>query len=36
MRELRTWREYLIEQLAADWEDAIDYLQVTVEGYQED
>lgn len=36
MRELRTWREYLIEQLAANWEDAIDYLQVTVEGYQED
>ncbi|RKU16466.1 hypothetical protein C6500_17555 [Candidatus Poribacteria bacterium] len=35
MRELRTWREYLIEQLAADWEDAIDYLQVIVEGYQE-
>ena len=35
MRELRTWREYLIEQLTADWEDAIDYLQVTVEGYQE-
>lgn len=36
MRELRTWREYLIEQLAANWEDAIDYLQVTVEGYQAD
>ena len=36
MRELRTWREYLIEQLASNWEAAIDYLQVTVEDYQHD
>ena len=36
MRKLRTWREVLIEQLAADWEAAIDYLQVTVEDYQVD
>ena len=36
MKKLRTWREYLIEQLAADWEAAIAYLQVTVEDYQVD
>ena len=36
MRKLRTWREVLIEQLAADWEAAIDYLQVTVKDYQVD
>ena len=36
MKEFRTWREVLIEQLAADWEAAIDYLQVTVEDYQVD
>lgn len=36
MRKLRTWREVLIEQLADDWEAAIDYLQATVEDYQVD
>ena len=36
MRELRTWREYLIEQLATNQEEAIDYLQATVEDYQDD
>ena len=36
MREYRTWRELLIERLTADWEEAIGYLQVTLEEYQID
>lgn len=36
MRKLRTWREYLIKQLAANWEEAFDYIQFAVEEYQID
>ena len=35
MREMRTWREYLIEKFA-DREKAISYLQVALEEYQVD
>ena len=35
MRKYRAWHEVLIEQLA-DPEDALDYLQFALEGYQED
>ena len=35
MRDYRTWREFLMEQLAGR-EAAIDYLQVTLEEYQID
>ena len=35
MRKYRAWRELLIEQLA-DPEEALDYLQFALEGYQED
>ena len=35
MREMRTWREYLIEKFA-DREKAISYLQVALEEYQTD
>ena len=35
MRKYRTWHEILMEQLA-DRDDAIDYLQVTLEEYQVD
>ena len=35
MKEYRTWHEILMEQLA-DYEAAIDYLQVTLEEYQVD
>ena len=35
MKKYRTWHEVLIEQLA-DPEDALDYLQFALEGYQED
>ena len=35
MTELRTWHEILMEQLS-DRDDAIDYLQVTLEEYQVD
>ena len=34
MREMRNWREYLIEQLAADPEEAIGFLQAVMEDYQ--
>ncbi len=36
MSEYQTWREYLIEKLAADRERAIDYLDVALEEYQAD
>lgn len=36
MREMGDWREYLIERFAKDREEAIGYLQLTVEEYQED
>ena len=35
MRKYRAWRELLIEQLA-DPEEALDYLQFALEGYQKD
>ena len=35
MRKYRAWHEVLIEQLA-DPEEALDYLQFALEGYQED
>lgn len=34
MREMGDWREYLIERFAKDREEAIGYLQLTVEEYQ--
>jgi hypothetical protein len=36
MSEYQTWREYLIEKLSADYERAIDYLDVALEEYQVD
>ncbi len=36
MKKLRTWREYLIEQLAANRAEAIDYIQFALEEYQVD
>ena len=36
MRKLRTWREYLIKQLAANWDEALDYMQFAIEEYQVD
>jgi DNA-binding phage protein len=36
MRKLRTWREYLIKQLAANWDEALDYIQFAMEEYQVD
>ena len=36
MRKLRTWREYLIKQLAANWDEALDYIQFAIEEYQVD
>ena len=36
MRKLRTWREYLIKQLAEDWDAALDYIQFAMEEYQVD
>jgi DNA-binding phage protein len=36
MRKLRTWREYVIEQLAANWDEALDYIQFAMEEYQVD
>ena len=36
MRKLRTWREYLIKQLAANWDEAFDYIQFAIEEYQVD
>ena len=35
MREMRNWREYLIERLTADREEAIGFLQAVLEDYQE-
>ena len=34
MRKYRKWREYLIERLAADQEEAIGFLQAVMEDYQ--
>ena len=36
MNEYQTWREYLIEKLAADHKRGIDYLDVALEEYQVD
>lgn len=36
MNEYQTWREYLIEKLAADHKRAVDYLDVALEEYQVD
>lgn len=36
MKELRTWRGYLIEQLTANREEAVDYIQYALEEYQVD
>ena len=36
MREYRTWEEILIERFTSDWEEAIGYLDVALEEYQED
>ena len=36
MKELKTWREYLLEQLAENRAEAIDYIQFALEEYQVD
>ena len=36
MKKLSTWREVLIEQLAENREEAIGYLQLSLEEYQID
>ncbi|RKU20315.1 hypothetical protein C6501_00275 [Candidatus Poribacteria bacterium] len=36
MRKYRKWREIIIEQLAADWNAALDYIQFAIEEYQID
>ena len=35
MREYRTWEEILMERFTSDWEEAIGYLDVALEEYQE-
>ena len=36
MRKYRKWREIVIEQLAGDWNAALDYIQFAIEEYQID
>lgn len=36
MRKFRKWHDYLIERLAADKDEAIGYLDVALEEYQQD
>lgn len=36
MREYRTWEEILMERFTSDWAEAIGYLDVALEEYQED
>lgn len=36
MRKYRKWREIVVEQLAADWDAALDYIQFAMEEYQID
>ncbi|MYB96080.1 helix-turn-helix domain-containing protein [Candidatus Poribacteria bacterium] len=36
MRKYRKWREIVIEQLAANWDEALDYIQFAMEEYQVD
>ena len=36
MRTYRKWRDIVIEQLAADWAAALDYIQFAMEEYQVD
>ena len=36
MSEYRTWEEILMERFTSDWEEAIGYLDVALEEYQED
>ena len=36
MRKYRKWRDIVIEQLAANWDEALDYIQFAIEEYQVD
>ena len=36
MRKYRKWRDIVIEQLAANWDEALDYIQFAMEEYQVD
>ena len=36
MRKYRKWRDIVVEQLAADWDEALDYIQFAIEEYQID
>ncbi|MDE0010567.1 MAG: transcriptional regulator [Candidatus Poribacteria bacterium] len=36
MRKYRTWEEILMERFTSDWKEAIGYLDVALEEYQED
>lgn len=36
MRKYRKWRDIVIEQLAANWDEALDYIQFAMEEYQTD
>ena len=36
MNKHRTWRQYLLEQLSTNREEAIDYIQFALEEYQVD
>lgn len=36
MRKYRKWRDIVIEQLAANWDEALDYIQFAMEKYQTD
>jgi DNA-binding phage protein len=36
MRKYQKWREIVIEQLAADWDAALEYIQFAMEEYQVD
>ena len=36
MRKYRKWRDIVIEQLAEDWDAALDYIQFAMEEYQVD
>ena len=36
MRKYRKWRDIVVEQLAADWDEALDYIQFAIEEYQVD
>lgn len=36
MRKYRKWRDIVVEQLAANWDEALDYIQFAIEEYQVD